>query len=216
MPFANSAPVCDANGPYLAECQGSTTDVALDGSGSSDPDGDPLSFDWSDGFVGGTATGVNPIVAFSGTGSFDVDLEVGDGLATAMCSAPVTVVDTTAPDVSASLVPAGEVEEDEGRFRVEFSCSDVCDAGSTPTAELNGIAVVAGQVVDLEADDDTEVEREDGILELQAPSFSLVAVCPDASGNVGTATVAPAFEADDDDDEDDDDDDEDDDDDDDD
>ena len=46
--FPPFAPVCEANGPYVEECAGTTTDIQLDGSGSSDPDpGDVLSFMWS-------------------------------------------------------------------------------------------------------------------------------------------------------------------------
>jgi hypothetical protein len=33
----NEPPVCDVNGPYTAECTGSTTTISLDGTGSSDP-----------------------------------------------------------------------------------------------------------------------------------------------------------------------------------
>ena len=41
----NFPPIANANGPYSAECQGATTDVPLDGSGSDDPnEGDILTF----------------------------------------------------------------------------------------------------------------------------------------------------------------------------
>ena len=40
----------------------------------------------------------------------------------------VSVVDTTAPVVTAELVPVpGEVEDDEGLFTALFDCSDICD-----------------------------------------------------------------------------------------
>ncbi len=32
-----AVPICDANGPYTAECGGANTSVALDATGSSDP-----------------------------------------------------------------------------------------------------------------------------------------------------------------------------------
>jgi len=108
--------------------------------------------------------------------------------------------------VTANLVPIGEVDDDEGRFLVEFSCSDACDANPTVTsATLNGIAVSNGQVVELELEDDgQEVEFEDGVLEIEAPSFLLTVQCTDGAGNVGMATATPTFGLDDDDDEDDD------------
>ena len=42
----------------------------------------------------------------------------------------VTVVDTTPPVVTASLVPMN-VERDAGTFKVEFSCDDDCDGLSS-------------------------------------------------------------------------------------
>ena len=114
------------------------------------------------------------------------------------------MLDQEPPVVTAALVPVGEVDDDEGRFRIEFSCGDICDASVSTTAELNGIPVVYGQLVNLELDDDTEVESDDGVLEFEAPAFTLAVTCTDASGNEGSATATPAFPSDDDDDDDDD------------
>lgn len=65
----NLPPSCDANGPYLAQCAGPTTAVTLNGSGSSDPNDDPLIFEWTGPFTGGTASGVMPTVSFPGLGA---------------------------------------------------------------------------------------------------------------------------------------------------
>ncbi|MCI0401743.1 MAG: hypothetical protein L0Y67_01345 [Gammaproteobacteria bacterium] len=117
-------------------------------------------------------------------------------------------VDATPPVVTATLDPGGEIDDDEGRFRVQFSCTDDRDPAPTITsAALNGIPVVNGQLVELEVHDETQVEEDDDILEIEAPSFELVVTCTDASGNVGIATATPPFDDDDDDDGDDDDDD---------
>lgn len=44
----NAPPVCDIGGPYVEECQGTTTSIALDGSASTDPDlDDTLTFTWT-------------------------------------------------------------------------------------------------------------------------------------------------------------------------
>lgn len=116
--------------------------------------------------------------------------------ATDVASVVVEIADTTPPEVTAALVPVGEVDDDEGRFRVEFSCTDNCNAGPAITAStLNGVPVTNGQIVELELDDDDgqEVEFDDGILSIEAASFELVVVCEDASGNVGEATAMPMF-----------------------
>ena len=73
-------------------------------------------------------------------------------------------------------MPAGEIDDDKGLFRVEFSCGDTCDENPTITsATLNGVPVTNGQLVQLELDDDEqEVEEDDGVLEIAASSFELV------------------------------------------
>ena len=53
-------------------------------------------------------------------------------------------------------------------------------------------------VVEIEVDDDREVESDDGILELEAPSFELFVTCTDAAGNQRTAIAKPLFTPDDD------------------
>ena len=112
------------------------------------------------------------------------------------------MVDTTAPDATATLVPL-DVDDDEGRFRIEDSCSDTCDDEPNITfATLNGIAVANGQIVELELDDETEIEWDDGVLEIEASSFTLTVTCEDSSGNVGSSSVSPLFSSDDDDDDD--------------
>ena len=113
----------------------------------------------------------------------------------------VTVQDTTPPSVIVALVPV--LGDDEGLFRVEFGCSDACDQNPQIVATLNGVPVTNGQVVELEFDDDMEVDYDDGVLEIEAPSFVLRVVCEDASGNAAESEVAldPPPDDDDDDDE---------------
>ena len=57
--FANKPPVAGA-GPdqFVTVAPGDIVMETLDGSGSSDPNGDPLSYTWTDSF--GTAMGVMP------------------------------------------------------------------------------------------------------------------------------------------------------------
>jgi hypothetical protein len=112
------------------------------------------------------------------------------------CDFTVTVVDTTAPTVTAALVPVRvNPRKQIGRFRVEFSCSDICDASALPSAELNGIAVANGQDIKLKVSDKTKVELNEAgnLVKLEAPTFSLVATCADASASVGIATATPDF-----------------------
>ena len=58
---------------------------------------------------------------------------------------------------------------------VVISASDIIDPNPTLTADINGIPVQNGQLVQLELDDDDEMEVEfdDGILNIEAASFTL-------------------------------------------
>jgi hypothetical protein len=156
----NQPPTCDANGPYLAECAGPTTDVTLDGTGSSDPDGDPLTFTWTGPFVGGTANGATPTVAFPGLGIFDVTLEVTDDKgASDMCMAAVTIVDTTPPQLSLSVSPS-ELWPPNHKLvdiAVEVTIDDVCDAA--PIVRL--VSIVSNEPENGSGDGNTAPDIQD-------------------------------------------------------
>jgi len=110
------------------------------------------------------------------------------------------------PVVTAALVPICD-DDDEGLFTVVFTATDPDNNIVDVDVELNGIPVTNGQVVELEIDDETVVENDDDILEIQAPSFELVVTATDSEGLSTTATATPTFaECPDDDDDDDDDD----------
>lgn len=85
----NRAPIADAGGPYSTFVGGSVT---FDGSGSSDPDGLPLTYTWAFG-DGESGTGVAPIHVYGATGSFGVALTVSDGALSDIATAVVTVLD---------------------------------------------------------------------------------------------------------------------------
>ncbi|MBW3541220.1 MAG: PKD domain-containing protein [Planctomycetes bacterium] len=95
---SNRPPVASAGGPYsIAEGDA----LALDASGSSDPDGDTLTYAWdiNGDNVFGDAAGSNPTLSWADlqslgvtdNGSFTVTVRVDDGLATDEASAALTV-----------------------------------------------------------------------------------------------------------------------------
>ena len=88
----NRAPLCNAGGPYTGTVG---VAVSFNGGGSSDPDGDPLTYAWNFG-DGGTATGATPTHTYATGGLFTVTLTVSDGCTTSQCS---TTADINAPPV---------------------------------------------------------------------------------------------------------------------
>jgi hypothetical protein len=97
----NDPPVADAGPDQIVEATSSAgAEVFLDASNSSDPNNDPLTYDWT--WTNGSATGVNA-TALLPLGTTNVSLTVNDGQYNSTDIVNITVVDTTPP-----MVDAGE------------------------------------------------------------------------------------------------------------
>lgn len=105
----NQAPVADAG---VDQSVDAGTQVTLDGSGSSDPDGDPLVYSWR--WISGpssvtvrSSTSSQAHVTLSTPGEYVFELTVSDGMAIARDSVRVTAIrPNRAPTVSASAPEA--------------------------------------------------------------------------------------------------------------
>ena len=204
---ANQPPLAQAGPDQTVECRSPTgAPVTLDGTTSSDPDSDPLTFRWTDSF--GTAQGPTPNVTLP-LGAHTVTLTVEDGNGgSASDTVKITVADTKPPTATAALTrlatekkndkrrgERGKEEDDEedrrerddqNQFRVVAQAADLCDSHPAVQAAINGVAVTDGQVVRLERDDDKKVRRKQGVLHIQAPNIVLTVSATDASGNAAT------------------------------
>jgi hypothetical protein len=102
--FSTNAPVCDAGGPYTLNATATgTNQVQLDGTGSSDADGDLLTYLWTTDCANATfddPTSPTPILTYNinvcETTNLQcmVTLTVDDGCDTSTCSNSVTVTAT--------------------------------------------------------------------------------------------------------------------------
>jgi hypothetical protein len=104
--FELRPPVADAGPDQVVDCAGpNAATAALNGSASSNPDGDTLNFTWKDehGSVIGTTAIVNTTVP-PGTHTFTLTVDDGHG-STASATTHVTVLDTAPPTVTVSLTP---------------------------------------------------------------------------------------------------------------
>ena len=137
----NLPPVADANGPYSAECTGETTEVVLDGTGSSDPNTDDvLIYSWSSTCSGASfdnSSSATPILTIDTSASFvcpmncEVTLAVSnDDWPEDTSTATVTIADTTAPVLVG--VPADmTVECDSVPAAANVTATDNCDPSPT-------------------------------------------------------------------------------------
>jgi hypothetical protein len=108
-------PTGNAGGPYSAECQGASTEITLDGTGSSDPDAnDTMNYSWTTDIPGADfddPTSATPVlIADSSNGcsiNGTVTVTVTDCAGNSdSSSAPVTIQDTLPPDIVVTLNPS--------------------------------------------------------------------------------------------------------------
>lgn len=148
----NTAPVADAGADQSVEATGVTTSVSLDGSGSSDADGDDLTYSWT---IDGTevATGASPSIDLE-RGVYTITLTVNDGEESDSDDVTVEVYNT------APIADAGadqSVEATGHTTSITLDGSGSSDANNDPLTyswSLNGneVATGANPSLDLERD----------------------------------------------------------------
>ena len=84
----NTAPAANPGGPYLGAVN---TAIAMDGSASSDADGDPLTYAWDFG-DGSTGDGVMPSHTYAEAGVYEFCLVVNDGTESSLPACTLAVV----------------------------------------------------------------------------------------------------------------------------
>lgn len=91
---SNTAPIANAGSNISMEATGVETTFTLDGSSSTDADGDVLTYSWSNGATS-AATSVN-----LGVGTHTFTLTVNDGTESSTDDVTITITDTTSPDLT--------------------------------------------------------------------------------------------------------------------
>lgn len=124
----NAAPIAVVGGPYSGEA--GTTQIDFDGSASSDPNGDTLSFAWDFG-DGGTATGERPTYTYPGAGSFEVRLVVNDGQVDSEASVTSATITEPPMNVAPTADPGGPYFGEPG-IAVAFDGSLSSDPNGDP------------------------------------------------------------------------------------
>jgi PKD repeat protein len=132
IPPAGGRPPNAAHGGAYTGTEGVA--VAFDGSGSSDPDADPLTFDWDFGDGSPHGTGATPSHTYADNGLYTVTVTVSDGTGNSDVATTSATIANAAPQVSAgaeSSLESGDVLAFTGSFS---------DAGTADGPWLTSIA----------------------------------------------------------------------------
>jgi hypothetical protein len=194
----NRPPVASAGPDETVECSAQAgTPVTLNGSDSSDPDGDALTFRWTGPF--GTVTGRTPTVTLP-DGASTITLTVTDEVgASATDSVVITVADTQPPTIQSASADPATLSPPNHRMvpvAVSVTATDVC----SPTVSCAISQVTSNEPVDGTGDSHTSPDwtiTGDLTVDLRAERagsgngrvYTITVRCVDESGNAATAPV---------------------------
>jgi hypothetical protein len=160
----NRPPLADAGTDITAECAShTTTGVQLNGTASSDPDSDTITYSWSaPGVTFDDSTSATPTGQFP-EGSTVVTLTVDDGISQDTDTVTVLVQDTTPPDVTCPAPIEVEctgglgIQADDPQLAPFFagvSATDLCDSTVTITNDAPAFFPLGDTTVTFTATDD--------------------------------------------------------------
>ncbi len=199
LPANQTPPVADAGFDETVECTDERrTAVLLDGSGSYDPDGDPLDYEWTFD-DGGRVLGEQPTVLLP-LGTYSITLTVDDGNGVSDDDEVMKSVEDTIPPAIQSLTADPSVlwppNHTMRSVSVDVDSSDLCDRD--PECWITG--VTSNEPEDGLGDGETApdwVITGDLTVDLRAERsgkgsgriYTLEIACGDACDNVSTATA---------------------------
>ncbi len=204
----NTPPICAAVSQVAVECQGATTAVDLDGSASSDPDEDPLTFGWTSDCPDSSFDDAQVATPRLTVASAPTPLECGatltvtdDGGLSDVCSpAAVQVSDTTPPSIGQLFASHDQLWPPNHRMvevTVSAAAADACDGD--PICSI--VEVTSNEPVNGHGDGNTAPDWQivDGSTVLLRAEragggdgrvYTVGVSCVDAAGNATAGEVA--------------------------
>ncbi|HXH05443.1 MAG TPA: PKD domain-containing protein, partial [Vicinamibacterales bacterium] len=171
---ANQPPVARPGGPYSGTAGQA---VSVDGSGSSDPDGDALTYEWDFG-DGTTAAGATAVHTYTAAGSFTVRLTVRDGRGGVHTAETTATIAAAPPTNQPPVAHAGGPYTSEIGMAVRFDGS----ASSDPDGDALGYAWAFG-------DGATGTGQRPLHVYASAGTFEVTLTVTDGRGGSATATT---------------------------
>jgi hypothetical protein len=187
LTVVNNPPVANA-GPDQTNVEQDSlggASVTLNGAGSYDPDGHPLTYSWT-WPPSGLATGVSPIVLLP-LGTTTITLTVSDGGLTDTDTVDITVVDTTPPVITLlganpQTIECGDAYTELWATAMDVCCGDltaniVIDANAVDTSTV-GSYTVTYDVTDCNNNPAAQVTRVVNVEDNTPPVISLLGADP--------------------------------------
>lgn len=191
-PEPNNPPVANAGSDQTLEATGINTPVTLDGSASSDPDSDPITYLWKEG---STTLGTTAIVNTSlPLGVHHITLTVTDSYgATNSANVTVTVRDTTPPVISGvSASPNSIWPPNKSMIPVTVNYT-VSDNHDTPSMIATSLSITCNEPTgagDMVVVDSHHVSlKADRLGNGSGRVYTITITATDTSGNTSHATV---------------------------
>ncbi len=189
VPGVNHPPVANAGPNQAVECAAGFANVSLNGAGSSDPDGDPLTYQWRGSF--GVATGVKPTINLP-LGVHVITLTVNDrkgGVATA--TTQVTVQDTTPPVINAGAnVTISATTANGAPFSLQPTVSDACCITNVVISPRMAVYPVGVTAITATAAD-CAGNTASSVMQLTIQAAGVTPVPPTTNPNPGAGGVNP-------------------------
>ncbi len=145
-PPANQSPTANINATPTSGTAPLT--VSFDGTGSTDPDGDPLTYTWDFG-DGNTGTGATVSNTYTTAGTYTATLTVDDGnggMATATVTIVVDPVVANVPPTVTITSPVDGATLNEGNITLEATASDSDGTIASVVFTVNGQNITATNV----------------------------------------------------------------------
>ncbi|MEQ1868665.1 MAG: papain-like cysteine protease family protein [Vicinamibacterales bacterium] len=179
-PPVNGVPTANAGGPYTGEAN---VAVVVDGTGSSDPDGDTLVYSWDFGDGSPSGSGPKPSHVYGQAGDYTLALTVVDGRGGSQTA-------------STPVIVAAPVDRAPPLVRLSGPAQALPGAQVMMVADANDNVGVTSVILDVNGGDPVEIsvppfQRLVTVPDAVAPGTTLKigAVARDAAGNTGSAAA---------------------------